>query len=66
MISADLEEPAYEATWYFRFDGGCVAWEFDAEGEEVGTVHDDVEAAVGFYPLYALRREASNNGYLIE
>jgi hypothetical protein len=56
--------PSYDADWFFLFEGGCIVWDFDAEGEMVATVDDDARRAIGFYDLAALRREMAEQGYV--
>jgi hypothetical protein len=61
-----VREPVYDATWYYTFVGGCITYEFSAEGRVAETIEDDVEQAVGFYDLDALRDLARRNGVDIE
>ena len=56
-------EGSYSATWYHRFDGGCITYAFDATGMGVETVADQVEAALGFADLERLRRSARQAGF---
>jgi len=58
-----VAEPVYRADWYFVFDGGCIVWDFDAEGEMVATVDDAARRAVGFYDLAGLRQQMTEQGY---
>jgi hypothetical protein len=62
-IEDDLGPPAYRATWYHTFAGGCVVYRFDAEGAGAEDVADDVSNALGFYPLGRLREAARRAGY---
>lgn len=54
---------SYAATWFHRFDGGCITYEFNAVGTGVETVADQVEAAFGFADLERLRRSARQAGF---
>jgi hypothetical protein len=54
---------SYSATWYHKFDGGCITYAFDATGTGVETVTDEVEAALGFADLERLRRSARQAGF---
>jgi hypothetical protein len=53
----------YRGNWYFRFQGGCITYEFDATGRVAETVADDTALALGFYPAYQLARLASDEGF---
>lgn len=64
-IEQRLDEPRYQATWYYVFDGGCVTYEFDAHGASVSTVTTDVERALGFVSLAAGRERARELGYVV-
>jgi hypothetical protein len=55
----------YRGDWYFTFDGGCITYEFDAEGTLAETVAADAEDALGFYPALELRNEAQDAGFNI-
>jgi hypothetical protein len=56
----------YRGNWYFTFDGGCITYEFDAEGRLAETVAADAEDAIGFYPARELRKFAQDAGFNIE
>lgn len=44
-----LPAPRYEGTWTYVFQGGCITYEFDAEGPDVDTLEErDVAVALGF------------------
>lgn len=58
-----LPKPSYKGFWYFTFSGGCITYEFDAEGRVAESIAEDAEQAIGFYPLYDLRRLARRIGY---
>ena len=65
-IEDDVEEPVYEARWFYTFDGGCVRYDIDAKGEGAQSVKTDVARAIGLYPmeeLYELARQAGYRGF---
>lgn len=55
--------PRLEATWWQPVDGGCLVYEIDASGPGAGTIEQDVDRAVGFFPLDELRDELAPLGY---
>jgi hypothetical protein len=63
LMEDQLEDVTYEGSWYFTFTGGCIIYEFDASGPVAETIAEDTEAALGFYPLFELRRLARRLGY---
>jgi hypothetical protein len=65
-IEDDVDEPRYRGSWYFEFEGGCIEWAFDAKGEGVGTLSEDIGAAIDFFDLAALREAGLETGFLIE
>jgi hypothetical protein len=56
-------EVVYEGNWYFVFKGGCITYEFDAQGTVAETVAEDVVASLGFYPLAELRQLGRENDF---
>ena len=62
-IEASLPSVFYRGAWYFRFDGGCITYDFDAKGTLAETVAEDAEQVLGFYPAYELRRGAQDAGF---
>jgi hypothetical protein len=52
----------YRGDWYFTFDGGCITYEFDADGRLAETVAADAEDALGFYSALELREYAQEAG----
>lgn len=65
-ISDDVDDPVYEARWFYTFQGGCVRYDIDAEGEGAQSVKTDVARAIGLYPMeeiYELAREAGYRGF---
>jgi len=61
-----VEEGTYLATWFHIFDGGCVTFEFSAEGAGVETLVADVERAVGHVDLADLKRQAAQAGFVLD
>ncbi len=53
----------YQGSWYLRFEGGCITYEFDATGALAANLAEDVEAAFGLFPLEALRAFGDDQGY---
>ncbi len=62
-IGDELGALRYRATWYHSFEGGCIVYEFDASGQSVLTLPDDIDQALGFFPLAELRRAAAIAGF---
>jgi hypothetical protein len=50
-VDDDAEEMRYRAVWYYRYEGGCTTYEFDAEGRGALTVADDAGEALGFFAV---------------
>ncbi|MEE8330390.1 MAG: hypothetical protein V3R84_01310 [Acidimicrobiia bacterium] len=65
-IEERVEEGTYRATWFHLFDGGCVTFEFDADGAGVETLVADVELAVGFADLADLKEQAKQAGFILD
>lgn len=62
----DVEtEPSYTGNWYYVFDGGCVVYTFDAEGNGVSTIESDIDLALGLFDAEKLRQFARDLGYNI-
>ena len=53
----------YRGNWFFTFDGGCITYEFDAEGTLAATIAADADESIGFYPAYQLIEIATDAGY---
>lgn len=53
----------YRGSWYFTFEGGCITYQFDANGILAETVAADAEDALGFYPALQLRQGARDAGF---
>jgi hypothetical protein len=62
-IEDHLPDLRYRGKWYFTFEGGCITYEFDAEGSLAETVAADATDALGFYPAYKLRDFVEGAGY---
>ncbi len=56
------QEVVYEGNWYLLFEGGCITYEFDAQGAVAENLPDDVEVSLGLYPLDELRRLGRDMG----
>ena len=54
---------SYRGNWYFTFEGGCITYEFDADGTLAETVAADAEDALDFYPAGELREFARDAGF---
>lgn len=57
------EEMQYRGHWYLVFRGGCIAYDFDAEGALASSIAEDAEATIGLYPSEELIRAARNAGF---
>jgi len=55
----------YRGQWYYVFEGGCVIYEFDAEGAGAADLENVVEGTLGFAPLEQLREIARRDGFEI-
>ena len=58
-------EVSYKGQWYLVFNGGCITYDFDAEGTVATTVAEDAAQAIGLYPNAELREAGRNAGYEI-
>ena len=59
-----LPKPRFTGSWYKKFEGGCISYEFDAKGTGVDRLAGDVEDAIGLFPAGELRRVLRNEGIL--
>ena len=59
-----LPKPSFAGAWYRVFEGGCITYEFDAEGPGVDPLADDVEEALGLFPAGVVRRAMRSAGVL--
>ncbi len=48
----------YRGSWFFRFEGGCVTYRFQAQGPGLDTLPEQVAEVLGFLPATALRQAA--------
>jgi hypothetical protein len=62
-IEEDVDDPAYQARWFYTFVGGCIRYDIDAEGEGAESVEQDVADAIGMYPMEEMRKLARDAGY---
>lgn len=62
-IEDDVASPLYRARWFYTFQGGCVRYDIDAEGEGVQSVDRDIADAIGMYPMEEMRKLARDAGY---
>lgn len=53
----------YRGSWYFTFEGGCITYEFDADGILAETVAADADDAIGFYPAFQVHQFAQDAGF---
>jgi hypothetical protein len=60
-----VPEVTYEGQWFFVFEGGCITYDFDAEGTVAATLEQDATEAIGFYDNAALVEAARRAGYQI-
>ncbi len=47
--------PVYEGNWFFRFEGGCITYVFNAEKRMADAAPIAAEENLGFYPAFELR-----------
>lgn len=59
-----LPKPRFIGTWYRVFEGGCITYEFDAEGTGVDRLAGDVEEALGLFPAGVVRQAMRSAGIL--
>jgi hypothetical protein len=63
VIEDAESEASYTGNWYYKFDGGCVVYTFNAEGSGVATLDEDIQTALSLYDAEALRESARDAGY---
>ncbi len=63
LIESMSDEIQYRGFWYFQFEGGCITYEFDAEGTLATSIAEDAEMGIGFYRSADLREAARNAGF---
>ena len=64
-IADDLEEPRYDATWFYTFAGGCVRYEFDARGAGIASIDDEVADSLGMLDVDIYRALLELQGYVL-
>ena len=64
-FEADEKDETLRGEWYLTFAGGCIVYEFDAEGPGAVALEDEVRGALSFAPLEEIRRFARRTGYNI-
>jgi hypothetical protein len=64
-IEETLDDTVYEATWHYPFRDGCVTYEFDAKGPGVDTLPEEVQQALGLYPVDPLRAFGERVGWVL-
>lgn len=57
------DEVQYRGQWYLVFDGGCITYDFDAEGALARSIAEDTEATIGLFPGDDLRDAARAAGF---
>ena len=62
-LEDEVEPASYTGFWYYRFQNGCIVYEFDAHGSGVSTIEADAQAALGLFDAESLRRLARESGY---
>ena len=62
-IEDAVAEQSYRGWWYYPFTGGCVTYQFDAQGDGVASIEEDVQLALGLFPAEAFRQVARELGY---
>jgi len=62
-LAEDLDPPSYVATWYHQFEDGCIVYNIDAVGQGAQTAAEDIDEALGFYPLAELREVGRDAGF---
>ena len=62
-IGEEADSAKYQARWFDVFAGGCVQYDFDANGIGAEAVAHDALESLGLYPLEPLRQVARDAGY---
>jgi hypothetical protein len=60
-----VPEVTYKGQWFFVFEGGCITYDFDAEGTVAVTLAQDASEAIGFYDNAALIEAGRRAGYTL-
>jgi hypothetical protein len=61
-FEADENAETLRGEWYLTFTGGCIVYEFDAQGPGAMGIADDVRGALSFVSLEELRESARSAG----
>jgi hypothetical protein len=64
-IEDTVSAPSYRGVWYYRFEGGCTEYRFDAAGPGVETIESEVRGAFGFVDTAQVKDLARSAGYEI-
>ena len=48
----------YRGSWFFRFEGGCITYRFEAQGAGLDTLPEQAAEALGFLSANTLRQAA--------
>jgi Anticodon binding domain len=62
-IGRTAPDPAYRATWYYTFPGGCVVMDIDAEGRDAASVAEEITASIALRDVSGLREQVRQAGY---
>lgn len=62
-IDDNLPPLFYRGQWFFTFAGGCITYDFDADGPIAETIAADAQRAIGLYPAHRLRKIAEDGGF---
>jgi hypothetical protein len=62
-IARMSDEVQYRGQWFLVFEGGCITYDFDAEGSLAASIAQDAEQTIGLYSGDDLRRAARDAGY---
>lgn len=63
-LDGGLAKPSFKGSWFDVFEGGCIQYEFDADGAGVERLADDVESAIGLFPAGVFRAVLIDLGIL--
>ncbi len=62
-IEDEIDDVQYRGQWFYVFEGGCITYDFDAEGAVATSIVQDAEEAFGFYNNDNLREAGRNAGF---
>ncbi|MCP4308001.1 MAG: hypothetical protein GY926_06460 [bacterium] len=63
LMEDTTPEVRYQGQWFYVFNGGCITYDFDAEGTLATTIEQDAVETIGFYPNAELREAGLQAGY---